>query len=344
MHPTVTQRPVCSLRLAAAAFQTARPSVALLQLLSTVPPLLALWGVMLWAASSGQPWVVAVLALPGAGFVVRSFILQHDCGHGSLFRTRATNDRVGRMLSVLTLTPYLLWRRQHAQHHAVWNNLDERDRGADIYSGCATLSEYLAMSRVRQLLYRATRHPLLSLVVVPPIVFLALYRTPFDTPVTWRSERRELHATNLALLLVHGGLGLLLGFGPVLLVLLCSIVPASIIGVWLFSVQHRFEGVVWQGKADWDPVTASLEGSSYLRLPRLLQWFTGNIGFHHIHHLAPKVPNHALEECHRSHPEFATGVHVIGLREGLAAWRHTLWDEAQERMVGFPNSRQSRLR
>lgn len=275
---------------------------------------------------------VLALALPAAGLVVRVFALQHDCGHGSLFRSRRANDAVGRFCSLFTLTPYGHWRRQHAGHHAVWNDLDRRDRGTDIYSTCATVAEYRAMGRWRRLGHRAARHPLVAQLLLPPLVFLVLYRIPFDAPPAWERERRGVHLTNLALAACYGGLCVLLGVGPVASVLLAVMVPASVAGVWLFSVQHRFEGVRWSRHAEWDPVTASLEGSSFLRLPRVLRWFTASLGFHHVHHLAPRVPNHRLEDCHDAHPAFATA-RVLTLRDALAAPRHALWDEEAGRMV-----------
>jgi omega-6 fatty acid desaturase (delta-12 desaturase) len=306
---------------------------ALAQVATTFPPLLALLAAMHIGLRLGW-WPVLVLALPAAGLVVRVFALQHDCGHGSLFRSRHANDILGRFCSIFTLTPYGHWRRQHAGHHAAWNDLDRRDRGADIYSTCSTVAEYQAMPHWHRLGFRAVRHPLVAQLLLPPLVFLVLYRFPFDAPPAWHRERRGVHLTNLALAAVYGGLCMLLGFWPVLLVLLCVMVPASVAGVLLFSVQHRFEGVRWTRHADWDAVAASLEGSSYLRLPRVLRWFTGRLGFHHVHHLAPRVPNYRLEDCHGAHPAFASAT-VVTLRDALAAPRHVLWDEAAGRMVTF---------
>jgi omega-6 fatty acid desaturase (delta-12 desaturase) len=320
-------------RTVAFRFQEALPRTALLQLVTTFPPLLLLLAAMHAGLALGW-WPVLALALPAAGLVVRVFALQHDCGHGSLFRSRRANDAVGRLCSLFTLTPYGHWRRQHARHHAVWNDLDRRDRGVDVYSTCETAAEYQAMGRWRRLGYRVARHLLAAQLLLPPLVFLVLYRIPFDAPSAWQRERRGVHLTNLALAACYGGLSVLLGFGSVASVLLAVMVPASVAGVWLFSVQHRFEGVRWTRHAAWDPVAASLEGSSYLRLPRLLQWFTGSIGFHHVHHLAPRIPNYRLEDCHNAHPAFASA-RVVTLRDALAASRYVLWDEAAARMVTF---------
>jgi omega-6 fatty acid desaturase (delta-12 desaturase) len=331
------------LRTVALRFQAALPRAALSQIATTFPPLLALLAAMHVGLRLGW-WPVFVLALPAAGFVVRVFALQHDCGHGSLFRSRRTKDAVGRFSSLFTLTPYSHWRRQHAAHHAVWNDLDHRDRGADIYSTCTTVAEFKALGRWRRLAFCAVRHPLVAQLLPPPLVFLVLYRIPFYAPPAWRRERRGVLLTNAALAAAYGGLCMMLGFWPVVSVLLGVMVPASIAGVWLFSVQHRFEGVRWIRHATWDPVTASLEGSSYLRLPPILRWFTGRLGFHHVHHLAPRIPNYRLEDCHNAHPAFA-GVHVVTLRDAFSAPRYVLWDDAAGRMVTLAEADQAeRLR
>ena len=313
--PSEADRLEC--KAVALGFQAPIPRTAALQLGTTFMPLLCLLGAMHIGLALGW-WCVLGFGLPAAGLVVRVFALQHDCGHGSLFRSRRVNDAVGRFCSLFTLTPYAHWRRQHAGHHAVWNNLDRRDRGADIYSTCATVAEYRAKGRWRRFGYRATRHPPVAQLLLPPLVFLGLYRIPFDTPPAWRRERRGVHLTNLALLACYGGLALMLGIWPVALVLLTVMVPASIAGVWLFSVQHRFEGVRWARHAEWDPVVASLEGSSFLRLPGPLRWLTGRLGYHHVHHLALRIPNYRLEDCHNVHSAFATA-RVITLRGALDA-------------------------
>ena len=239
-----------------------------------------------------SPWLTLALAVPTAGFVVRLFIIQHDCGHGAYFRARWANETVGWLCSLTTFTPYTFWRRHHAAHHAVWNNLDKRPTGGDIYSGCLTLQEYQALSLLKQRLYRIALHPLVSQILLPPVLFLLVYRVPFDTPRIWRKERRSVYLTNFGIAIVLATLMLLIGWLPVLLVQLPALVLASIVGVWLFSVQHRFEDSLWARQTDWTPAGAALRGSSWLRLPLILQWFTGNIGFHHVHHLLPRVPNY----------------------------------------------------
>ncbi|GAN75917.1 fatty acid desaturase family protein [Acidisphaera rubrifaciens] len=320
-----------ALRAVALRFQAPVRGAGLAQAATTFLPLLALLAAM-HVGLRLDLWPVLLLAVPAAGLVVRAFALQHDCGHGSLFRSRRANDALGRACSLFTFTPYAHWRRQHAGHHATWNDLGQRDRGADIYSTCVTSAEYRAMGRGRRWRFRALRHPVVAHLLLPPLVFLVLYRIPFDAPRGWRRERRGVHLTNLGLAALYGGLCLLLGVWPVMLVLLAVMIPAAIAGVWLFSVQHRFEGVRWLRHAEWTVAAASLEGSSYLRLPRILRWFTGRLGFHHVHHLAPRIPNYRLEECHDADPAFAR-VRVITLRDALAAPRYLLWDEAAGRMV-----------
>ncbi len=275
------------------------------------------------------------LTIPAAGLVVRIFIIQHDCGHASFFRSRRANEAVGLLCSLVTFTPYANWRRQHAGHHAVWNNLDQRPGGADIYSSCLTLREYEAMRPWRKWLHRAALHPLFSQLVLPPFIFLVAYRVPFETPMSWRKERRSVYWTNLALLAQLTVQVLLFGAMPVLLVQLPIMIVTSIVGVWLFAIQHRFEDSQWARKEQWTPLEAAVHGCSLLRLPPILQWFSGNIGFHHVHHLLPRVPNYSLQACHEAAPAFA-GVTTLTLREAFRAPLFVLWDEVAQRMVRFP--------
>jgi acyl-lipid omega-6 desaturase (Delta-12 desaturase) len=343
MHPELSPlqqgRPAFDRRAmlaALAVFQTPSARRSVTQLAITAAPYAALVAFMYYAFYHISPWLSLAVALPAAGFVVRLFIIQHDCGHGAYFRSRWANEVVGLLCSLTTFTPYALWRRHHAQHHAVWNNLDKRPSGGDIYSGCLTLAEYEALSPFKQRLYRAALHPLVSQLLLPPIVFILVYRIPFDTPRYWHKERASVYLTNVAI----GGflltLTLLLGWQPVLLVQLPVIAIASIIGVWLFSVQHRFEHSLWARQTDWTAAGAALHGSSWLRLPKVLQWFTGNIGFHHVHHLVPRVPNYRLQAAHRAEPAFAANVTGLTFWQALRAPSFTLWDEAAGAMVRFP--------
>jgi len=280
-------------------------------------------------------WIALPLSAIAAGFLVRIFIIQHDCGHGSFFKSKWANDLIGTLCSLMTLTPYAFWRRQHARHHGCWNNLDRRAAsGLDIYSSCLTVAEYRAMRPWRRAIVRFTSHPIVANLLLPPLVFMILYRVPFDAAKGWRRERRGIYVTNLALAVFIGGLGLVLGYDRVAAVQLPIMVIASIIGVWLFSIQHRFEHALWVTEASWDLTAASLAGASYLRLPRLLQWFTGNIGFHHVHHMDPRIPNYRLEECHHANTGFQSAP-TLTLRTALRALSYALWDSDRGRLVPF---------
>lgn len=323
-----------ALRAIAARFRTPTINGGLLQVINTFGPFLLLWGAMLLSLQVSY-WLTLVLAIPAGGLVVRIFIIQHDCGHGSFMPARSGNAAVGWLCSLITLTPFDNWKRQHSLHHGNWNNLDRRESGADIYSVCMTVVEYQALSRWGKLRYRAMQHPFLTLILLPPLIFVALYRVPFDTPANWRKERRSTWLTNLALVALYGMLAYAVGWRELLMVQVPVTVIASIVGVWLFSIQHRFKKTYWVRADSWEPVAASIQGSSFLRLPKLLQWFTGSIGFHHIHHLDSGVPNYRLEACYKSDPKMRTAP-VMSVLGALVSWRYALWDEAAGRMVPFP--------
>lgn len=321
------------LRRIATGFRAPATDRSLWQVANSFVPYLALWAAM-YASLEISYWLVIALAFPAAGLMVRIFIIQHDCGHGSFLRARAANTWVGRLCSLITLTPFANWQRQHNLHHANWNNLDRRQSGADIYSACMTVAEYRALSWWGRLRHRLVQHPIVALILLPPAIFLALYRIPFDTPRSWRRERRSVWLTDAALVTLYGGLCLALRPLDVLLVQLPIQLIASILGVWLFSLQHRFRQSVWLRDGDWCPATASLRSSSFLKLPRVLQWFTGNIGFHHIHHLDSRIPNYRLEACHNADPQMQS-VPTLSILGGIRAWRYALWDEAAGCLVPF---------
>lgn len=318
-----------------AEFQAPSRWRSIFQLISTALGYVATVAAM-YAVLPVSVWLMLALAIPAAGFVVRLFIIQHDCGHGSFFGSARANEIVGWICSVATFTPYANWRRQHAGHHAIWNNLDQRNSGADIYSACLTMQEYLALSARQRLIYRVTRHRLVAQLILPPLVFLLLYRLPFDTPRSWAKERRSVHLTNLALGIMLAVLVMLFGWEQVLLVQAPIIILASISGIWLFAVQHRFEEAEWLRQDEWTAMRASLNGSSYLKLPRVLQWFTGNIGFHHVHHLVPRVPNYRLEACHEVLLANGGSIRTLTLRDAFHAPIFALWDEGVNQMVQFP--------
>jgi len=321
------------LRAAVAPFE--QPSLArgLVQIATSVGLYVVTVGLMYWSLHVSY-LLTFVLALPAAVFVVRTFIIQHDCGHGSFFAWKRGNDILGAICGVLTLAPYAHWRRQHAGHHANWNNLDRRESGVDIYSVCLTVAEYRALPARQRFFYRLWRHPLMANVLFPPLVFLLLFRFPFDTPKSWVRERWSVWLTDLAILALFGGLALIFGLSNVLIVYLPIVFFSTVLGVWLFSVQHRFDDARWLRKDEWNFADAALKGSSHLALPRILHWMTGNIGFHHIHHLSQRVPNYRLEECHRSSALLQPQT-SLALGRALRAARLTLWDEKLGRLVRF---------
>jgi omega-6 fatty acid desaturase (delta-12 desaturase) len=323
-----------AIRKELAVFQKADTCRGLWQLSTTTFLLVALFAAM-YAMPGKFVWVEPILALFAAGMVVRIFIIQHDCGHRSFLPSQRANDIVGVFCSLITMTPYANWRFQHAHHHAVWNNLSHRDDGTDIYSSCLTVAEYERLSRLRRRIYRIALHPVVALILLPPVIFLVLYRWPFDTPRKFRKERLSVWSTNLALIITYGGLALAFGLKSMLLVHLSTMLFASIVGVWLFSIQHRFESADWYRQGTWTAEQAALHGSSFLYMPRVLHWFTGNIAYHHLHHLAPRIPNYRLHHCQQFCENMLPSGNRITLWQALRAHRYTLWDERNERMAGF---------
>lgn len=319
-----------------ARFEAPALGTSLGQIVTSIGGYLAVCAAMYATAGISYGFVLA-LAPVAAGFLVRTFIIQHDCGHGASFRSWRWNQALGIACSLLTLAPYLSWRRQHAGHHRVWNNLDSRDSGVDIYSYCLTVDEYRALPRWRRRWYRVTRNAVVANLILPPLVFLVLYRLPFDMPARWRRERRGVHLTNLALVALYGTLGLVAGFDRLVLVQLPVTVLASIVGVWLFTVQHRSDRAVWARDGEWNRQTASVDGTTYLRLPRLLQWFTGNIGLHHIHHLNSTIPNYRLQQAHDALRDSCT-IPAMPFHKAFRAMFCVLWDERRRRMVTFRES------
>lgn len=326
-------------RQAAAAFAQPSRSKGAIQLLTSFGPFVAAC-VAMYLVYPISAWLTLALAVPTGALLLRVFIVQHDCGHGSFLPSRRANVVVGRLCSLITMTPFANWGRQHGLHHADWNNLDRADGGVDIYSACLTVRQYLALSPWKRFLYRVPRHPLVANVAFPPLLFLLLYRLPFDTPPSWVRERRSVHLTNLSLIALFGTLTILFGWRQVLLVHVPVIAVSSILGVWLFSLQHRFEASVWTPKAEWNYVDAALRGASWFRLPRVLHWLTGNIGYHHVHHLNPRVPNYRLARAHEA-VQAMRPVKPLGFGRALSSPGLTLWDEASGRLVRFRDARKA---
>ena len=318
-----------------AAFKGADDRRSAWQLIVTLAPFLGLLGVM-YAATDAAGWLTFLLALPAAGLLVRLFIIQHDCGHGSFFTSRAVNDLIGRLMSVFTLTPYGHWRRHHALHHATSGNLDERGFG-DIHT--LTVREYEQMPALRRLLYRLYRNPLVMILLGAPINFMVLQRFPIGKAMPNHTGWRSVIGLNLALLLVFGSLVAIVGVKPVLMVYLPVSLLGSWAGGWLFFVQHQFEETEWDKGANWNRHVAALRGSSYLALPPVLQWFTGNIGLHQVHHLCSRIPNYRLRECLDALPELRQASRRLTLLDGFKCARLALWDESRRKLIRFRDRR-----
>ncbi|ODT59852.1 MULTISPECIES: fatty acid desaturase [Paracoccus] len=306
---------------------------SLFELAVTLLPLMAVWA-LAWAALSVSAWLALILAAANGLFLVRIFIIQHDCGHGSFLKNRRAQDWVGRSLGVLTLTPYAVWKRTHAIHHAYHGNLDQRGIG-DVMT--LTIDEYRARSGFGRFMYRLYRHPMVLFVLGPSYLFILQNRLPLGL-MGQRQYWMSAMGTNAAIavlvaLIVWAG-----GWLPVLVVFLPTVVVAATIGVWLFYVQHQFEETHWSRAEDWQIHDAALEGSSHYVLPQPLRWLTGNIGIHHVHHLYSRIPFYRLGEVIRDHRELAEAQRLT-IRESLSAVRLHLWDDPQGKLISFAEAR-----
>jgi acyl-lipid omega-6 desaturase (Delta-12 desaturase) len=311
-----------------AKYQRSSALRALSQIINTVVPYALLWFLM-YLGTSVSWWLVLPLAALAGAFLVRIFIIFHDCGHGSYFKSRRANDIAGSIAGILTFTPYYHWRWEHAIHHGSACHLDKRGTG-DIWT--MTVQEYLESSRWNKFAYRFARNPFVLFVVAPLFVFVVMQRLPSRKANA--RERRSVWWMNLALLFMAVGLSWAFGIFAYLLIQLTVLAVAGAGGVWLFYVQHQFEDAYWEREANWDYTAAALRGSSFYKLPKILQWFSGNIGFHHIHHLSPRIPNYHLQKCHEADPLFRR-VKPITLFSSLKSLNFRLWDEQNKKLVGF---------
>ena len=305
-----------------------------LELVVTVVPLIVLWGLS-WASVAYGQWWGLVLIIPAALFLVRLFMIQHDCGHGAFFAHRHADDWIGRAIGVLTLTPYDYWRRTHAAHHAGAGNLDQRGMG-DITT--LTVAEYRALSRWGRLRYRLYRHPIVMFGVGPAWLFFLQQRLPFGLMRSGVTPWVSTMATNLGIFLLAAGLIWLCGVVPFMIVHLPIVGLAGAVGIWLFYVQHQFEDTNWFEANEWQFQHAALHGSSHYDLPVVLRWFTGNIGIHHVHHLSSRVPYYRLPEVLRDFPELRN-LGRITLLESLRCVKLVLWDESRRKLVSFREAR-----
>lgn len=333
----MTSLPTGDLNRQLADYRKPRLSRSLFELALTAGVLALIWVAawFLWAA--GHWWAALLTTIPAAFFLVRLFMIQHDCGHGSFFAHRHANDWVGRIIGVLTLTPYDYWRRSHAMHHATSANLDRRHGLGEIAT--LTVKEYLALPRLKKLGYRLYRHPLVLFGLGPFYNFFLLQRLPVGLMKDWRQWISTL-GTTLSAVVFLGVLAYFGGPAPVLSVTLITMLLAATIGVWLFFVQHQFEGVVWLKQKAWNREDGALLGSSHLDLPPPLRWLTANIGIHHVHHLNALIPSYRLPEVLRDHPHLRD-VSRITLRQSFGFANLGLWDEDAQQLISFRRLRNS---
>ncbi len=311
-----------------AKYQTPKLSSSLGQVANTLIPYFLLLVAMYYSLGYSY-WITLALALPAGGLLTRIFILFHDCGHGSFFKTQRANNILGIICGILVFTPYYQWRFEHAIHHATAGDLDRRGTG-DIVT--LTIKEYLALSRWGRFKYRLYRSPIVLLGFGPWYTFLVSQR--LVSPNSRRRERMSVYLTNLTIVAILLISWATIGIPAYLMIQLPVSFVGGLSGIWLFYVQHQFEGTYWESHGEWDYATAALRGSSYFKLPKVLQWFTGNIGFHHIHHLSSRIPNYALQKCMNENPEFME-VTTITLWSSLKSLRLNLWDEERRQLVGF---------
>lgn len=299
------------------------------QMVNSFVPYLISWYLMVLSLSVSY-WLTLVLTIPAAGFLIRIFIIFHDCGHGSFFKSSQANHFWGTITGILTFTPYYEWRHAHAIHHATAGDLDKVGPGSVL---TLTVEQYKNASTWEKIKYRIYRNPLILLTIGALLNFLVLNR--FTSNISTGKDRQSVYLTNFAVLGIAVLLSLLMGFKTFLLVQLPIIAFSASFGVWLFYLQHQFEGVYWARHDKWNRVDAALKGSSFYKLPGVLQWFSGNIGFHHIHHLSPLIPNYYLEKCHNENPVFQ-GVKPLTLISSFKSFSLRLYDEAAGKLVGYP--------
>jgi omega-6 fatty acid desaturase (delta-12 desaturase) len=298
------------------------------QIINSVGGLILLFALMLLSLKISY-WLTLAISIPAAGFMVRTFIIFHDCCHGSFFKSPRANRIVGYITGILTFTPYEEWKHKHSIHHATNGDLDRRGVG-DVMT--LTVDEYRALPPVKKLGYLLFRHPLIMFTIGPVFVFLLAHRVWSKN--SSKRERNSVIITNLAVTGLILALGFSIGWREYLMVHAPIVIFGTMAGVWMFYVQHNYEGTYWTRHENWDFATAGLKGSSFYKLPKVLHWFTGNIGYHHIHHLNPRIPNYYLEACYKSSDLFQS-VKPLTIRSSLKSLHLRLWDEPSKKMVGL---------
>lgn len=309
------------------------PSVkrSIWQIANTFVPYVVLWVLMIFSLSVSY-WITAVIVILAAAFLVRLFIIFHDCGHGSYFKSKKLNLIVGAFFGILAFTPYHKWHAMHMQHHSTVGNLDKRGVG-DVWT--MTKEEFEASSKGKRMYYKLYRNPIFMFGIGPLYVFL------FQNRLTksWMSKKQKMNVyfTNVALVVLFVGMSFAVGFFTFLILQLIVMYLSSIAGLWLFYLQHQYEDVSWYRGEDWNFKEVALEGSSYVKFPKILQWFSGNIGFHHIHHLNARIPNYNLEKCYKENTVFQE-VEPVNFLKSMKSLKLRLWDEKLQKLVAYKNS------
>ena len=311
-----------------AKYQTPDVWKSIWQITNTFIPYVGLWILIVYSLSVSY-WLTAFLMILAAGFLVRLFIIFHDCGHGSFFKSKKANTIVGAFFGILAFTPYYKWHKMHMQHHATVGNLDKRGVG-DVWT--MTAEEYLNSSKWKRFKYRMYRHPVTMFGVGSLYVFLIQNRT--TKKEMGRKEKLNVHFTTLALVVIFSVMSWAIGFWTFLIIQFVIIYLAAIAGLWLFYLQHQYEDVTWVRSDKWNYREIAIDGSSFVKFPKLLQWFSGNIGFHHIHHINARIPNYKLEKCYHENPIFKE-VQPVTFMKSLKTLRLRLWDEKNQKLIGF---------
>ena len=326
-HPTIEPVETPWVKIIAK-YRNPSRSLSWWQLANTFIPYVILWGLMVWSLSISY-WLTLLFIFPAAGLVIRLFIIFHDCGHGSYFKSRRLSDTIGYLLGVLTFTPYKRWHHAHLIHHRTAGNLDKRGVG-DVWT--LTVREYEQLSSKKKFYYRVYRNPAIMFGIGAGLIFLFANR--FTRKDFSREERKSVYFTNLGIAVLAATLCLTIGWKAYLLIQIPVMYFAAVAGVYMFYVQHQFDGVHWYEDKNWDFKTVALQGSSFFKLPKVLQWFTGNIGFHHIHHLSFKIPNYYLEACHKENEIFSKTKPITFFRS-FGTLKLRLCNEETRQLVGF---------
>lgn len=324
----MTETKQVNLRKKVAPYEKTEMKSSVRQLINTLGPLVVLWYAA-YLSLSVSYWLTIILAIVTSGFVIRTFIICHDCTHQSFFKNKLANKIVGTITGIVALVPYEQWKYSHSMHHATSSNLDKRGTG-DMW--LLTVDEYIEASKWRRLAYRFYRNPLVMFGLGPISVFLVQYR--FNRKGAKRKERINTYVVNISIVVIYSLLIWAVGWQAFVMIQGPVFFVAGCLGIWLFYVQHQFEDSYFENEDEWDYVKAAVDGSSYYKLPKVLQWFTGNIGFHHVHHLSPKVPNYHLEEAHNATPPLQHAT-TITLSTSLKSLHFRLWDENNKTFISF---------